>query len=223
MLWVRAAVRLVPLRPRAVGAGVPSWRQLRHRPSLRQQGCGPLPRWRARSLDARPGPCGPSAPCFPALNHTEAGSSSRGCLGAPREGAGLATRCRLCGPPLCRWTARPASSRSWELREVLRVRGAGRLAAPAVTRSAPRQQLRLRWAKLLSSSWEGLQIVNKSLNKTLRRSEVLPKKTGRGDRVIGVIQLSTRWSRPCKDRGRTPSRFSRYGGGPKVGMWRGAR
>ena len=78
--------------------------------------------------------------------------------------------------------------------------GAGRLAAPAVTRSAPGQQLRLRWAKLLSS-WEGLQVVNKPLNKTLRRSEVLPKKTGRGDRVIGAIQLSTRWSRPCKDRG----------------------
>ncbi|XP_070638913.1 uncharacterized protein [Bos indicus] len=138
VLWVRATVQLAALRPRTVGTGVPSWRQLRRRPSLRRQGCGPLPGWRARSLEARPGSRGPSAPRFLALSHTEAGSSSRGCLGAHREGAGLATRRRLRGPPLCKQTAgRAPSSGSWELREVLRAPGAGRFAVPAVTRSGP--------------------------------------------------------------------------------------
>ena len=98
VLWVRAAVQLAPLRPRTVGVGVPSWRQLRRRPSLRRQGCGPLPRWRARSLEARPGPRGPSAPRFPALSHTQAGSRSRGCLGAQRG-----RRPRHPPPPL--WSA----------------------------------------------------------------------------------------------------------------------
>lgn len=152
VLWVRATLQLASLRPRTVGIGVPSWRQLRRRPSLRRQGCGPLPRWRARSLEARPGSRGPSAPRFPALSHTEAGSSSR-------PGGGQRGR-RPRHPPPPPWSASlqadgrtgaffrnlgtegsPPSARCREIRSACghpeRARGAGAFQLPVV--ASPRR------------------------------------------------------------------------------------